>query len=186
MSDEHTRILLLGRTGVGKSSLINGILRRAAAPVGEWVPTTFAVHRYEAAFDGARYTVIDTPGLCDDLPESGKDDRYLAMIRAAAPRVDHAWFVTRLDFTRVTADEKRGIRMITQAFGMSLWGHALIVFTFRDSLPPDRLEEALATRGDLIRREVAACTSPGIARCLRAVSVNTHHPAGLEIIRQAR
>lgn len=184
MSDGRTSILLLGRTGVGKSSLINGILRRPAAPVGEWMPTTFGVHRYEAAFGGIRYTVIDTPGLCDDLPEAGNDERYLAMIRGAAPRVDQTWFVTRLDFTRVSADEKRGIRMITRAFGMSLWGRALIVFTFRDSLPPDRADEALAARADLVRREVAAYTSPGIARCLRAVAVNANHPGGLEIVRR--
>jgi predicted GTPase len=182
MIDE--RILLLGRTGVGKSSLINGLLRRAAAAVGEWMPTTVRVDKFEAEFDGIRYTMIDTPGLCDDLPEAGNDDRYLAMIKAAAPRVDHAWFVTRLDFTRLSADEKRGIRMITQVFGPALWGRALIVFTFRDSVPPDRVDNALAARGELIRREIAAHTSPGIARCLRAVSVNSTDPGGLKIVRR--
>lgn len=177
------RILLLGRTGVGKSSLINGLLRRPVAPVGDWTPATARVDRYHAWFGGTRYTVFDTPGLCDDLPEAGNDERYLAMIKAAADRVDHAWFVTRLDFTRLSADERRGIKLVTQAFGRALWTRAVIVFTFRDAVPRDRVDEAVATRGDLVRGEVAAHAGPDAARGLRAVAVSANHPVGLKIVR---
>lgn len=186
MSEAHIRILLLGRTGVGKSSLINGLLRREAAPVGEWKPTTVSVAKYEGEFDRTRYTLIDTPGLCDDLPEVGNDERYLGMIKDAAPSVDHVWFVTRLDFTRVEADEKRGIQMITRAFGSAIWKHATIVFTFRDAIPTARADEALTTRGYLIRREIEVHAGPGVACNLRAVSVNSNDSAGLTIVRRPR
>jgi predicted GTPase len=183
MSSPHETILLLGRTGVGKSSLINGIVRRDVAPVGEWMPTTMRVDRYETEHDGTRWMLIDTPGLCDDLPEVGNDARYLEMIRAGAARVDHVWFVTRLDSTRVEADEKRGIRMITEALGADLWKRGVIVFTFRDRVAAAKTDHVLATRARLIRREIEAAAGAGTAREIRAVTVNSHHTAGLYITR---
>lgn len=164
--------LLAGRAGVGKSSLVNSLLGQAVARVGDYEPTTADVAVYESELEGVSYTVADTPGLCDDLPEAGNDARYLALIRARVPEVDCMWFVTRLDDSRVSGDEKRGIRMITEAFGPRVWERAVLVFTFANNVPAERFADALARRAELIRREVAQYAGAETAAALPAVATD--------------
>jgi GTPase SAR1 family protein len=164
--------LLAGRTGVGKSSLVNSLMGQPVAKVGDYEPATAEVAVYESQAEGIEYTVADTPGLCDDLPEAGNDARYLELIRSRVPEVDCMWFVTRLDEPRVSSDEKRGIRMITEAFGPRVWERAILVFTFANNVRPERYSESLARRGELIRKEVAQYVDAGAATELPIVAAD--------------
>ena len=69
---------------MGKSSSVNSLMGKEVAPVGDWLPTTMGVTSYDSDAFGIKFTVIDTPGLCDDLEEEGKDYKYLKRIRAFA------------------------------------------------------------------------------------------------------
>ena len=164
--------LLTGRTGMGKSSTINTLLGEPVAPVGDYEPTTMSVESYEARIAGIACTIMDTPGLCDDLPEQGKDAEYLERIRKGITQVDCVWFVTRLDETRVSGDEKRGIQMLSKALGPGVWDHAIIVFTFAGKVPPERFKEALSHRTRLIREEIGKYAGPGVAESIPSVAVD--------------
>ncbi len=148
-------ILLVGRTGVGKSSTINSLLGAEVAPVGKFTATTMQVKNYPHTHGGLQYNIIDTPGLCDDLPEEGNDQRYLADIREAARETDCLLFVTELDAARVSSDERRGIKMITEALGPAVWENALIVFTRADKVTPKDFAADLTTRSSLVRQVIA-------------------------------
>ncbi|HET7460064.1 MAG TPA: GTPase [Longimicrobium sp.] len=164
--------LLTGRTGMGKSSTINNLLGQDIAPVGHYEPTTVEVKEYDARIAGIACTVIDTPGLCDDLPEAGKDDEYLALIQEKVREVNCVWFVSRLDETRVTSDEIRGIQMLSTALGPEVWDHALIVFTFAGNVSPHRFREAVDTRTRLIRGVIARYAPKEVAEAIPAVPVD--------------
>ena len=149
-------ILLAGRTGVGKSSTINSLLGAQVAPVGKFRPTTISVARYPHEHGGLYYDIVDTPGLCDDLPEVGNDQRYLAAIREASAQADCLLFITELDATRVSSDERRGIQMLTEALGASVWENALLVFTRADKVEAKEFEADLKERTGLLRETIAA------------------------------
>ncbi|WP_341328416.1 GTPase [Methylotuvimicrobium sp. KM2] len=172
--DRRLSFLLTGRTGVGKSSTVNSLIGKDVARVGDYEATTMSVETYDSELNGIKFTVIDTPGLCDDIEEAENDEKYLGMIKSKIRNFDCLWFVTRLDETRVSSDEKRGIKLISEAFGPHVWEHAIIVFTFACKVGADKYEEAFMKRTDLIRKEIARHSEELIASEIPSVAVDNH------------
>jgi GTP-binding protein EngB required for normal cell division len=172
--------LLMGRTGVGKSSTINSLMGEEVSPVDPFRRTTRRVTRYDGEIEGIRYSIVDTPGFCDADPKSGNDERYLAKVLGKVARIDCMWFVTRLGETRVGADEMRAIELISDKLGKQVWNRAIIVFTFADKVSRLRYPECLSVRAKLIRNEIAKHAPRRVARAVPAVAVAndeaTHAP----------
>jgi GTPase SAR1 family protein len=164
---------IAGRTGVGKSSTVNSLLGREVAPVGDYEPTTFQVQQYPVELEGVPFNVVDTPGLCDDLEERDKDSVYLGKMQSAIKEFHSLWFVTELDATRVSSDEKRAIKLLSQAFQDKgrVWQSAIIVFTFAGRVPVGDFTAVLAKRTELIRREIALHAGPELAAKVPSVAV---------------
>jgi len=119
--------------------------------------------------------------LCDELEEAGNDYKYLEMMRSQVNKIDSMWFVTRLDDTRVSTDEKKGIKLISEGFKAKIWEQAIIVFTFADNLSREKYPIALEKRTELIRKEIAKYAGVAIANNVPAVAVtndNIYTPDG--------
>ena len=84
------------------------------------------------------------------------------------------WFVSRLDETRVTSDEKRGIKLISKTFGKKAWECSVIVFTFANSVSASEYKEAVDKRTELIRREIAKYAGEDIANQIASIAVDNH------------
>jgi GTP-binding protein EngB required for normal cell division len=167
--------LLVGRTGVGKSSTINTLLGAEVAPTGKYRPTTLEVKKHWHSHNDIKYAIIDTPGLCDDLPEAGNDKKYLNLIKSQVGEIDSLWYVTRLDDTRLGADERRGIKLVSRALGSQVWKRAVIVFTFADAVKPAEFAEAMAERTKIIREEIAKY-APAESSSIPSVAVTNSGP----------
>ena len=164
--------LLLGRTGVGKSSTINSLMGKEVANVGDYEPTTMEIKQYESELNGIKFTVIDTPGLCDDLEEFEKDYSHLELIRSNVEKIDSMWFVSELHATRVTSDEKRGIKLISQSLTPEIWNRAVIIFTFAGQVDSSKYAYTLSKRTELIRKEIAQYTGDEVAKNIPSVAVD--------------
>ncbi len=131
--------LLIGRTGVGKSSLINKLMDKEVTATSRRKATTLDVKFYDNDINGVKFTIVDTPGLCDDIAEEGKDQKYIELIRSEVNSIDLLWFVTPIYEPRIRRDELDGIKIITEMFGIDIWKHSIIVFTFADKADDDYL-----------------------------------------------
>ena len=132
-------ILLVGRTGTGKSSTINSLLGREVAAVGGLIPVTNKIQYFDCPINDAVIRLYDTPGLCDSADMSN-DDAYIASIKATLPSIDLVLFITPLNETRVSRDERVALRSLSAAIGKHLWENMIVVFTFAcSSLPGDSL-----------------------------------------------
>jgi len=102
--------LLFGRSGVGKSSLINTIAQASVAPIDSTYSCTKGITLYSFETPAGNYALYDSPGFCeDDDPDT--DDRYFRALRAfLATRVSkdseiNLLFVVRAERTRFYSED---------------------------------------------------------------------------------
>jgi len=150
--------MLVGRTGVGKSSTINSLMGEKVAEVGDSEPTTFEVAPYRLRKSGVDFMIWDTPGLCDAL-DNANDQQYMEQISARVDEVDCLWFVSRLDETRLSSDEQYALLLITNTLGEDIWERSLIVFTHACNWSVEqRFEEALRERTAVVKEYIERIT----------------------------
>ncbi|MEH2326297.1 MAG: GTPase [Nostoc sp.] len=162
--------LLVGRTGVGKSSTINSLMGEPICTTGDYDPTTMEVQSYEHEINGIKFTIVDTPGLCDDIPEKGNDQKYIELIRNKVKQIDSLCFVTRLDETRVSPDERRGIEVISEAFTPEIWKHSVIIFTSANRANDYLID--LQERTKRIQYAIAKYTGDEVASTIPSIAVD--------------
>lgn len=167
-SKEKFIILLVGRTGVGKSSTINALIGQDVAKVSKFTRGTEDAQCYEAEVSGINYIVVDTPGLADS---SGNEQQYINSIKSEVSEFHCMWFVTILGESRVRDDEASTIKTISLAFGEEAWKRAIIVFTHADKVTFDEYQESLNERTNLIREEISKHVSYDIAKEIPSVAV---------------
>jgi small GTP-binding protein len=151
-------LLLVGRTGVGKSSTVNELLGVDVAEVGHHESTTASVRAYHGTIGSTPVSIVDTPGFCDDRPDKGNDARYIAEVARYVGEVDLMLFATTLDDTRVRADEIRALELLTEQFGAAIWAVAVVVMTRADLVTRAGYAEQLAGRSEAIRKRLREIT----------------------------
>ena len=136
-SRESASILVTGKTGAGKSSLINGMVGLEVAKEGSTLERcTTTVQQYKVSCQGGVViTIWDSPGLQDGL---NKEKKYiLDMQRKGCANTDLAFYCTKMNETRLSQDDKEAIKKLTKGLGTSFWNNSVFVLTFaNDTRPP--------------------------------------------------
>lgn len=131
-------IVPVGRTGAGKSSLINALLGRPVAEVGV-IPTTQEPTPYELSAEGIPLRVVDLPGI----GESGKHGQRMETLLGILDKA-HILLLTLPCPERNLDYEVRLLEELQQPFAGCLPLPLLVAGTKIDCAPPARQWDAQA------------------------------------------
>ncbi|KAL1281310.1 hypothetical protein QQF64_000113 [Cirrhinus molitorella] len=140
---ERPRIVLLGKTGSGKTNVVKIILGQRSSERRNTATET------NACVTGKSMKIIDTPGLIDQ-PQSTMKDEIKKFVWMSAPGPHVFLLVIKLD-TRFTDEEKNTERWILENIGETALHHTIILFNHADHLRGKSLDE-------YIREKVSSIT----------------------------
>ena len=131
INKEKVNIIVAGKTGVGKSSLINYIFGKEVAKVGDGQPVTQEIQEYD--FENDNITLFDTKGIEAKDYEKTLDNRkkYLELRQDSPDENDDihiAWLCISERGDRVEEADRELLKILSEA-GIPVIG----VFTKRES-----------------------------------------------------
>uniref|UniRef100_A0A0D3ENM8 AIG1-type G domain-containing protein n=1 Tax=Oryza barthii TaxID=65489 RepID=A0A0D3ENM8_9ORYZ len=160
-------ILVLGKIGVGKSTVINSIMGEEKNKINAFDGATTNVRLVSSVVDSIKVNIIDTPGLRTNVMDQGWNKKILSTVNSYTKKCppDIILYVDRLDSWSNHFDDIPLLKTITTILGTSIWVNTIVTFTHADSIPPDNsngdpltYETFIAQRSHIVQQSIQQAT----------------------------
>ncbi|CAA3009789.1 translocase of chloroplast 159, chloroplastic-like [Olea europaea subsp. europaea] len=187
--DFNVNILVLGKSGMGKSATINSIFGEEKAPVDAFETETASVKEISGFVDGVKVVIYDTPGLKPSVMEQAYNRNVLSSVKKFTKKSspDVVLYVDRLDAQTRDLNDLPLLRTVTSSLGPSIWRSAIVTLTHGASAPPDgpsgtplSYEAFVAQRSHVVQQSIGQAVgdlrmmSPSL---MNPVSLVENHPS---------
>uniref|UniRef100_A0ACD5U4C2 Uncharacterized protein n=2 Tax=Avena sativa TaxID=4498 RepID=A0ACD5U4C2_AVESA len=137
--DLSCTILVLGKTGVGKSATINSLFDDVNLETDAFESSTRKVQEVVGMVEGIKVKVIDTPGLSSSSSDQHYNQKVLNSVKKLVSKSppDIVLYFDRLDMQSRDYGDVPLLQTISKIFGASVWFNAIVVLTHAASAPPD-------------------------------------------------
>ncbi|OMO96010.1 Avirulence induced family protein [Corchorus olitorius] len=138
--DYPIKILVLGKTGVGKSATINSIFNQPKAETNAFCPATDCIREVVGTVNGIKLTFIDTPGFLPSSMGNIRRNRKIMLsvkrfIRRSPP--DVVLYFERLDLINMGYSDFPLLKLMTEVFGSAIWFNTILVMTHSSPTLPE-------------------------------------------------
>ncbi|CAF1442536.1 unnamed protein product [Adineta steineri] len=175
-TDRDMRLVLLGRTGEGKSALANVLTGtknfKASCSMGS---VTQLCQYARREFDGRNLLVIDTPGLFDTSTDTNTIAKEITKAVGISFPGPHAFLIViKAGGGRYTHEAEETVTLVQNIFGGDIVRYCIVVFTGEDNIrrddPTTTLDQWLNESTGPVKNLVKACNN-------RCVAVDTTEKA---------